>query len=552
MADLPRGAVPAHLAEHEDDEQAEQRGYVKGTDYSLPYVSQWSRLYDDKVSEGLLRHVNCGYLSTHSVPPTLLALKQHAQSLCILIHALSPTLKSAEIAGGEKSDSLRYELNDAFDFLNRLDVPYTNDDPAHHKPLSALVNDICGRHEVHGTTYHCALAETRPLTPDAPPNKPYANHHNLIQHANACLERLDHEFSSTGGLLSLLPPPSSSSSETDPANARNTLLGQWLHFTQALVLRARDLERAYANALDLLAGEAALPRAYLTAALDGGPDARAAAGGREIAYPQDRWVLANAGDDVLGRVHALLDAREAALQAREACYRRMGLAGQRGELMRESEGGADWARGVVWVDVQTRYLRLAGGGGRDTVFVLPAWAEHPAVEETRAGEAAPTVVACAQPKFPARATELEKRFARRGERAEAAEGENVRLRAAVEEMQAEMEVLEGENEALARSRDALVLAVGEGEGEELAGKVQEQRERAGRAERAMKEAQRERDETLEREERALDEVEALRREVTMLKQRHDRMDMEDSLREEMRLVREEFHKRFEREMEGWK
>ncbi|KAJ4294883.1 hypothetical protein N0V88_005122 [Collariella sp. IMI 366227] len=285
-------AVPAHLAEHEDDKQAEPRGYVKGTDFALPYFSQWSRLTEADVKDGLLRHVNCGYLSTPGVAPTLLALKQHAQSLCMLIHGLNPTLKSAEIAGGvpskagkKKSSStsadldtlaFKYELNDAFDFLTDLTVPYTNDDPHHNKPLTALVNEVRGRHEALGTTYHCPFASSdKPREPGAP-QKPYANHHNLIMHANACLERLDHEFSSTGGLMSILPttststtPPTDPSSTTphlvqpspnpDITNARNTLLGQWLHFTQSLVARMHDLERSYANTLDALAGEAAIP-----------------------------------------------------------------------------------------------------------------------------------------------------------------------------------------------------------------------------------------------------------------------------------------------------
>ncbi|KAK3319367.1 hypothetical protein B0H66DRAFT_559333 [Apodospora peruviana] len=103
--------------------------------------------------------MNCGYLSTHRAPPTLLALKQHAQSLCILIHALNPTLKSAEILTGEPTSSqggdtqpeyliapsddpltIKYERNDAFDFLSDLSVPYTNSDPNHNKPLIGLMN----------------------------------------------------------------------------------------------------------------------------------------------------------------------------------------------------------------------------------------------------------------------------------------------------------------------------------------------------------------------------------------------------------------------------
>ncbi|KAL2129189.1 hypothetical protein VTI74DRAFT_8106 [Chaetomium olivicolor] len=174
MVNLNQQAVPTHLAQHEDDDPAEHRGYVKGTEYALPYFSQWSRLHEAEVQGGLLRHVNCGYLSTHGVPPTLLALKQHAQSLCMLIHALNPTPRSAEIVGGVPAKegkrkrqaevdpdplAFKYEVNDAFDFLNDLNVPYTNDDPDHNKPLTALINEVRDRREAHGTTCHCPFAE---------------------------------------------------------------------------------------------------------------------------------------------------------------------------------------------------------------------------------------------------------------------------------------------------------------------------------------------------------------------------------------------------------
>src|SRR5690606_30922169 len=125
--------------------------------------------------------------------------------------------------------------------------------------------------------YHCPLAEIRPRGngngngnengSGADKQQPYANHHNLVMHANACLERLDHELSSTGGLMSLLPPArgaataatDGSGGSDDLAAARASLLGQWLHFTQSLVGRMHELERAYANALDALAGEAVVP-----------------------------------------------------------------------------------------------------------------------------------------------------------------------------------------------------------------------------------------------------------------------------------------------------
>jgi len=208
------GNIP-HLAEHNEDEGGEQRGYVQATDYSLPYMSRSSRLHWKDVSRDLLRHVNCGYLSTPGVPPTLLALKQHAQSLCILIHMLCPTLCSGEIANGIPSNTFwgwqgksptllfstdlkhrrekekaelkeyildfKYELNDVFDFLSDMTKDYENADPNHHKPLVGLCNEVSSRHEAYGTKYHCPLAEAQLLGKNET-IKPSFNTHNLVMH----------------------------------------------------------------------------------------------------------------------------------------------------------------------------------------------------------------------------------------------------------------------------------------------------------------------------------------------------------------------------------
>ncbi|KAK4100244.1 hypothetical protein N658DRAFT_428065 [Parathielavia hyrcaniae] len=516
--DTTRGCGLAHLADHEDDEQGRQRGYIKATDFALPYFSRWSRLHDAEVGSDLLRHVNCGYLSTDGVAPTLLALKQHAQSLCILIHALAPTLDSAETG--------KYETDDAFDFLHDLTQPYTNDDPSHHKPLAALANEVRGRNEAQGTTtYHCPFAKHRPRE-GGEKQKPYANHHNLVMHANACLERLDHELSSTGGLMSLLPTTGKTNASTDLANARNSLLGQWLHFTQALVARMHDLERAHGNALDALAGEAAVPHQHLSAL---GPDARSS--GRELlAFPQDRWVLANAGDDVFAYVHQVLDKQEAVVRAREGVFRREGVVGD--GVWGGGDGGGDqgWeyaARGIVAVNIVTRYYRVAGQGPHSTLFVLPAWERHPGVAHTREVELQPTVVACVQPRFPAPVSELEKRFAARINAAQRAEAENLRMRSEVDGVRGENAVLRSQNEMLAKTRDALMFAAGDGgggggDGLQWAEQVQEQRERAGKAERAAREAKRERDEAVEEKESLQEELEELRLQLAKVRGRKRR------------------------------
>ncbi|KAK1836375.1 hypothetical protein QBC39DRAFT_337907 [Podospora conica] len=501
MEDAPPIAppVPSHLAEHEDDENGHQKGYVRGTDFSLPYYSRWSRMHEAEIYEDLLRHVNCGYLSTRGVPPTLLALKQHAQSLCVLIHALNPTTDSGDILLGDPSQlppthneadvapvddplAFRHQLNDAFDFLNDLSLPYANDDPNHNKPLTGLVNEVRSRHEAYGTTYHCPLDEHKPRGATEK-QKPYANHQNLLRHANELLERLDHETSSTGGLLSLLP----SGTEPDAlelSDARNSLLGQWLLFTQHLVARGHELELQLANALDVLASEAAIPQHYV-----GTLGAETLAGGQAIAFPQDRFVLANAGDDVFEHLHGILDKQEALIQAKAAVWEKQGVVGKR--IYQKHRGGEEHARGLVPVTIPTRYYRLAGQG-RNTIFVVPAWENHPGVAATKDAEGHPQVVACVQPRFPERVSELERKYDERIERAAALEAEVRAMRAEQARRHDETKVLEEENRQLAETRDALLLAVGKN-GEELAVEAQMERERAMDAERERQFVEEERD-----------------------------------------------------------
>ncbi|KAK0629620.1 hypothetical protein B0T17DRAFT_615375 [Bombardia bombarda] len=479
MADIPgRGIVPSHLAEHEGDSDANRKGYIRGTDFSLPYISTWSRLHDKEVKDGFLRNVNCSWLSTRGVPPTLLALKQHAQSLCVLIQTLNPTLEAGEIITGdplervssgkgkEKETSvssgdtveLKYHLNDAFDFLTNLNVPYTNDDPNHHIPLYGLMNEVRKRNEAYRTEYYCPFHSSKPAREAEEETKPYANHHALAMHANACLERLDHEFSATGGLLSMLPTSDEHDTE-ELESARNSLLGQWLLFTQHLVGRMHELERSYGNALDALAGEAALARQHLSLL---GPDGRS---GREIAYPQDRWVLVNAGDDVFEQVHRELDRPEAVAQAVEKTWRRNGVSGDQA-WVKDTPGGKEYARGVVAVDIMTRYYRLAGQG-KNTIFVVPAWDHHPGTAYTKELEGQPTVVGSVQPKYPPRASELEKRYDHRLREARRIESENMRLQEEMQRTQAMNRTLSAQQQQLAATRDALMVAV-DSSGRELA------------------------------------------------------------------------------------
>ncbi|OHX00893.1 hypothetical protein CSPAE12_00472 [Colletotrichum incanum] len=368
----------------------------------------------------LLRHVNCGYLSTHGHAPTLLALKQHAQALAILIAKLAPTTQYAEI---NNQDNTRGRIkksfrdNEAFDWLNDLSHIYKNDDEWHHKPLSDLMNEIQHQSDTQGIIRHCPLQSFGKDKKKRTKPRPYASHNALALHANECLELLDHEYSATGGLLSLLPTDAETDSEEMSA-VRNSLLGQWLLFNQHLVARMHELELSYANALDVTTGEAAVPMQMLSKM---GPDASS---GRELAFPQDKWVLANAGDDVFDYLHRMLDREEAQIDYKKEIWTANGTYGER--MWNEQRGGDLYARGLVFYDVKTRFYRLQGKG-KGTIFILPAHGVHPAVQRTRKLEVTPTVVSVVTPMWPARVSDWESKYKDKLDEATRMEIQNHRL-----------------------------------------------------------------------------------------------------------------------------
>lgn len=395
----------AHTYAHDFDPSVHRAGYIPGTDFTLPHLSRFSIAHDDETH--MLRHMNCSLLSTPGVPPTLLALKQHAQSLAYLISMLNPhggdeeavevllgRAKKASKAGSgtdrankrRKTDtnvsdgSLLHNLvlgtkdtaiDNPFDWLD-LSQPYTNkDDPSHNRPLIDLVNEVKARHDVLGTTYTC------PLTTYTPRNggrfsrgadskekasndddrewdednlekpRPYASNHGLLLHANMCLERLDHEYAATGGLLSLLPISMGDKKEDEGPElkaAHNTLVGQWLTFTQNLVGRTHELETAYANALHLLQGQAS-----------------SAPTGAEA----DRWQMINANDVVWADVHSKIDKAAEADSSWGDERREQGVSGE--------QASSPETNHTVYVDINTRFYRVDVGGShsRGPIYVCP-------------------------------------------------------------------------------------------------------------------------------------------------------------------------------------
>ncbi|KAI0022719.1 hypothetical protein F4780DRAFT_164189 [Xylariomycetidae sp. FL0641] len=378
-------------------------GFVRATHWSKPYYS--ALLHNNpQLHSHLFEHVNCSYFSTPGRPPTLLALKQHAQSLACMIQLLAPSQLGASINNNVRQGNAEFAAEQAFDWLLNLQQHYNSDDNAHKKPLNALVNLVKSNSDSTGPKWHCPLEKVGLEFPEKHPAqqfRPFQSHLTLLMHANEALERLDHEYSAMGGLLSIIPLDSADLPEEDAlAKAKTTLVGQWILYTQHLVARMHELEIAYGNCLDLLANEAVVPMQHMSVH---GPDGRS---GREIIFPQDRWVLANAGEDVFTFIHRLLDQREAVQDQRDKIYDEQQVMGDAGRR----DDDENLSRGIVKVDLSTRFYRLRRSG-HGPVFVLPAFGDRPHTAHTRDMENRPTVVAVPQPSVPEPTSEWDRKHA---------------------------------------------------------------------------------------------------------------------------------------------
>ncbi|ORY65234.1 uncharacterized protein BCR38DRAFT_432183 [Pseudomassariella vexata] len=436
-----------------DPHKVKKNGYVEANDYALPYLSshfEENSLKDDNLN--MLQHVNCSYLSTPGRPPTLEALKKHAQSLTVLISQFAPSSGPGEINNARSQDpqARRFNRDEAFDWLNDLQTPYSNADRAHHRPLNSLTNRVKSNSDIDGVQYHCPLEE-HPILPQQPKSESaklfkkerqfrlHARHTNLLMHANECLEMLDHEFSATGGLLSILPTQQGLEAK-QLESVKDTLVGQWLVFTQQLICRMHELEIAYANSLDLLKGEAVVPMQHLSIH---GPDGRS---GRTIVFPQDRWILANAGDDVLQFLHQSLDKKEISAGDIEKQQKAMGVIGE--TLI----GSTATARGIVHLDLNTRFYRIKGDQ-RGPIYVLPAYADRPGTAYTREMESRPTIVAIPTPKFPERVSEWERKSQGMEQQLQSLKDEVNKLRRQNDSVHKENGQLEAEADSLRRVLD---------------------------------------------------------------------------------------------------
>jgi hypothetical protein len=284
-------------------------------------------------------------------------------------------------------------------------------------PAYEMIRDICPLRDAWQTPHNSPANQV---------SLPYAKHQALIKHSNDILELLDHEYSAKGGVLSILPPKEQ---EEDRKKAETTLLGQLILHMQCLVIRCHDLERLYANATDAMASEAVIPAQTLSAL---GPDGRK---GRELVYPQDRFVLVNAGEDVFSFLSQAFDKKDIADEEVMKLNLRNGVSG---EALWRKRGGKEYSRGITAIDVVTRYYRIRGsekdGQAIKTIFIIPAHAEHPGVKVTREMEKQPTVVSVVKPAWPERQSILEMKH--RAELDELKTLRNVEYKLQEEKMQA--------------------------------------------------------------------------------------------------------------------
>lgn len=349
--------------------------------------------------EGLLaclKHVNCSYLSSDK-PPNLLQLKQHAQSLTVLIREMTVSTK-AGIIDNENANlpyARPFEDSQSFDWLNNLEEMYDIEDEHHNQPLTSILNMLERSPVTAENRNKCPLHELVDADALVQPY-PLATHTRLIQHANELLERLDHEYSAQGGLLAIYP---TNQKKEYREKAEKTVLGQMIFWVQNLVQRIHHLERLYANALDLLAKEAVVPTETLSSLGTRGRK------GREVVYPQDKFVLVNVGDDLWDFLNAEFERKEVIDTQVDKNYRDLGTTG---EKIWAQRGGREFAQGITYIDVYTRYYRLRDNPLK-TIFIIPAYEIHPGTLVTREIEQQPTVVSVVKPVWPERMSVLEQR-----------------------------------------------------------------------------------------------------------------------------------------------
>jgi len=236
---------------------------IPSTSYAGPYKSRFLDL--NPALRPLLQHVNCSYLSTRGKAPSLCDLKSHAQALTNLIKHLTVSTSSTQIDIGAYSNQ-----NQAFDFLLDLTKRYANLSVPHTLALTSVMNTVenTGNAIPAGYRPRCPLYSAPDMTDeDHSLPMPYATQQALISHADDVLERLDHEFGAEGGILGMLPMDEFGLATSVPNTmGRQSVLGQWIAYTRSLAGRVHELEKNLKETLDIVGGEAIIPRERLSRA----------------------------------------------------------------------------------------------------------------------------------------------------------------------------------------------------------------------------------------------------------------------------------------------
>ncbi|KAI9724107.1 MAG: hypothetical protein M1812_000826 [Candelaria pacifica] len=367
----------------------------------------------------LLTYLNSSYFShPSSQAPTLLQLKQHAQAHCNLFRFLDPSPSPSTSTSTNNTDS-------AFDWFQDLDTLYTNSAPTHNLPLLSVRNTLATTISPNGSEI---LTTGCPLTlelSDSPQQSYNPSLTSYAQHANSLLEVLDENLSAEGGLLALLPVLNTSAY----AEAKQTILGQWLSYTSSLVRRVSDLEHEVLNARDVLSGEALIPKTFLSQGSNNNNN-----NGEILIQAQDRYILTSLSRSLNTLLTERLNLSERAISSR----------GERAFL--EGVGyEEDISRPLASIDIPSRLYRIKD---TQTIFVALGHGISEMGVVTRDIEKRPFVQSVVKPQWGVRKSARQRGELLRARNAEekvrGLRGEVERLRGVVERRDMEVARLKGE------------------------------------------------------------------------------------------------------------
>ena len=180
------------------------------------------------------------------------------------------------------------------------------------------------------------------------------------------------------------------SQEQNPRQlSKQTLLGQWMAFTQNLMRRVATLEREVVNLREAFSREW---------------EKQSAANG-ETAEPDPRDSLSLSGisNEIVSQLHVELNTSEAIAIKREQRARARGVTAQSlrqgsRQWQRASDGSMQTQIGgeqqvpdniVAWIECSSRIYRVQGS---EMLFVVPAWDIRPGADKVREIEETPLVV----------------------------------------------------------------------------------------------------------------------------------------------------------------